>query len=60
MKPTPGAMKQLRDLPNHDGFLFTGITWSFEHVQCRIERGDDGVHRIVGAELRDLRGWIPA
>ena len=53
-------MKLLRYLPNHDGFLFTGITWSFEHVQCRIERGDDGVHRIVGAELRDLRGRIPA
>lgn len=53
-------IRQLRHLPNTDGFLFTGITWSFEHVQCRIERGDDGVHRIVGAELRDLRGWIPA
>lgn len=53
-------MKMLRYLPEHDGCLFTGITWSFEHVKCRIERGDDGVRRIVGAELRDLRGWIPA
>lgn len=39
-------MKQLRYLPEHDG--------------CRIERGDDGLFRIVGATLSELRGWIPA
>lgn len=53
-------IRQLRHLPNTDGFLFTGITWSFERVQCSIKRGDDGIHRIVGASLSDLRGWIPA
>lgn len=53
-------IKQLRYLPNTDGFLFTGVTWSYEHVKCQIERGDDGIHRIVGAALSDLRGWIPA
>ncbi len=53
-------IRQLRHLPNTDGFLFTGFTWGFERVQCSIKRGDDGIHRIVGASLSDLRGWIPA
>lgn len=60
MRSTPGAMKQLRYLPNTDGFLFTGVTWGFEHVQCEIDIDDDGVIHIIGASLSDLRGWIPA
>lgn len=53
-------MKQLRYLPNTDGFLFTGVTWGFEHVQCEIDIDDDGVIHIIGASISDLRGWIPA
>ena len=50
------------DLPNRDGYKFTGVTHTGERVPCHVVKGPDGIHRVAGAKLTDLAGWeyLPA
>lgn len=46
-------------LPNVDGFEFIGLTNTepFCEVPCRVEKGDDGLHRVANDMLQELQGW---
>lgn len=59
-------MRQLKDLPNHDGFRFTGIAVTGERLGCIVKRRLNGLHFVArdypGGErvpLVKLLGWEP-
>jgi hypothetical protein len=49
-------MRKLKDLPNQDGYEFTGITVSGS-VPCKVMKGEDGLHHVSGVEYDRLIGW---
>lgn len=46
-------------LPNVDGFEFVGLTNTepYSEVPCRVEKGEDGVHRVAGDMFQELQAW---
>lgn len=44
-------------IPNEHGFRFVGVTKTGESVDCEVEKGEDGLHRIKGRSVTELRGW---
>lgn len=51
----------LRDLPNVHGYKFVGITRDGRRVPCAVEQDPvTRMHRITGANFRDLTGWVRA
>lgn len=49
-------MKPLAFLPNQAGFKFLGITQSGKEVECVVVL-ENGLHRVSGANFKDLKGW---
>lgn len=46
-------------LPNREGFRFIGVKKDGTHIECRVERGPDGLHRVADGMLIHLVGWFP-
>lgn len=52
------GLKPMSDLPNRDGFAFTGMTRVGGLVSCHVTKcGTTGLHSVVGALFNDLIGW---
>lgn len=49
-------MKPLAFLPNQAGFKFIGVTKSGQEVECIVAL-ENGLHRVAGANFKDLQGW---
>lgn len=62
MKPNLSSERLLVDLPNQDGFRFTGVLRSGAETACHVQRDGNGVHRAViedGTARLELVGWKP-
>lgn len=50
-------------LPNQSGYEFIGIRHNLTEELCKVVKGEDGLHRVVGADgssaYARMRGWIP-
>jgi hypothetical protein len=60
MKPTT---RQLKDIPNQDGYELWGILYDGSLVECVIRAGTFGLHQIVRRSDRQpmyhsLKGWF--
>jgi hypothetical protein len=52
------GFKPLRELPNRDGFKFTGITRMLAQVKCWVTRDPHtGQHSVDGHDWDDLIAW---
>lgn len=57
-------MKPLKDIPNQQGYILTGITKDNRQLECIVQRDEKtGLHYIVekatGARCYDkLAGWL--
>ncbi len=60
---TPALGYPLSILPNQHGYEFCGITHDLLQIPCRIQKGADGLHRVVDVNgepaYSRLRGWVP-
>lgn len=45
-------------LPNEHGFEFIGVRSDGSRVECRVERGPDGLHRIADGRYAELVGFF--
>lgn len=52
-----GKILPLSWLPNQKNFLFIGVKFDGTDVQCVIDQDDKGLHFIVGANFKELKGW---
>lgn len=53
------AWSLLAWLPKTHGYAFEGLRHDGTTVRCRVERGPDGMHRVVGEAFKNLRAWRP-
>lgn len=51
------TMRELKDLPNKDGYEFIGIDKSGNNHKCSIYKDENGIHRVTGIEYKELAGW---
>jgi hypothetical protein len=49
---------RIADLPNRDGFKFTGVKHDGTFVQCNIVKGFNGYFISGEAKYGELKGWI--
>lgn len=53
------APRPMAWLPNRDGYRFIGITHEKKEIECVVEKGPDGLHRVADGKLMQLCGWRP-
>lgn len=46
-------------LPNCHGYRFIGIKRNGDEIECVVECGEDGLHRIAGGVFDQFIGWRP-
>lgn len=53
----PSKPLSLESLPNEHGFEFIGYCSDGRRVECRVAKGEDGLHRVEGEPYGNLVGW---
>lgn len=48
----------LAGMPNAKPFSFVGVKRDGSRIECRVERGPDGLHRIAGGLYAELIGFL--
>lgn len=63
MKPIGKLIpKNLKDIPNREGFSFVGITRSGEHINCFVKKSFEGSYIVLSEANHErvfskLTGW---
>lgn len=50
--------RELRDIPNTDGFKLIGITKDKQFVRVTVTRGDDGCYTLGPGVFSTLANWM--
>ena len=51
--------RHLNDLPNTENYEFYGIETDGTVKKCNVYRDAKGLHRVEGAEYKNLIAWLP-
>lgn len=49
--------RPLADIPNAEGYAFTGVRHDGSFVSCTVAKDGSGMHHIKELPITELKGW---